>query len=66
MAFAIGERVSRRGWNGELVEGCVIDAVLTGSQQLVVVLVDREDGRIPEVPREVAGLSRWWTKSPEA
>ena len=66
MTFEVGERVSRRGLSGELVEGCVVDSVLAGGQQMLVVLVDREDGRSSEVPREIAGLSRAWTRTPEA
>jgi hypothetical protein len=66
MTFEIGERVRRRGLSGELVEGCVVDALRTAAgSQMVVVLVDREDGRTA-APREVAALARAWSKAAEA
>lgn len=66
MTFEIGERVRRRGLSGELVEGCVVDALRTAAgPQMVVVLVDREDGRTA-APREVAALARAWSKAAEA
>jgi hypothetical protein len=67
MAFQIGERVRRRDLSGGLVEGCVVDAAIPfhGGSQMLVVLVDREDGRAAP-PREVAALARVWSKAAEA
>ncbi len=66
MTFEIGERVLRRGLSGELVEGCVVDARHTAAgSKLIVVLVDREDGRTA-APREVAALARAWSRVAEA
>lgn len=76
MTFEIGERVRRRDLSGGLVEGCVVDAVPTSDrgvgghgegerQQMLVVLIDRLDGRSAP-PREVAGLARVWSKAVEA